>query len=111
MMTLTTDDLQAIGTLIDEKLDAKLEEKLGTKLDQKLGKFEEKFEKKLEEKLEQKFDQKFEPINKTLKYLKKKVNRMDKTLDIVARTYDQRIVANTRDIAGIKTHLGLSANF
>ena len=87
-MTLTTDDLQAIGTLIDQKL---------------------------EEKLEQKFEEKLEPIkqelavhSKTLKYLKKKVNRMDKTLDIVARTYDQRIIVNAKDIERINDHLGLS---
>jgi archaellum component FlaC len=88
IMSLTNNDLQAIGNLIDEKL---------------------------EEKLEQKLEEKLEPIkaelhahSKALKDIKSKVNRMDKTLNIVAVRYDERITKNSRDIHTIKNHLGLS---
>lgn len=36
-MNLTSDDLQAIGKVVDERLDAKLEEKLESKLEVKLA--------------------------------------------------------------------------
>jgi RNase H-fold protein (predicted Holliday junction resolvase) len=42
-----------------------------------------------------------------LKSLKGKVNRIDKTLNITIRTFDERIVSNTREIDLIKGHLGL----
>ncbi len=66
-MNLTNGDLKAIGTLIDQKLEEKLEEKLEPiKIEQQAQ-------------------------SKTLKYLKIKVNRIDKTVDIIGGTYDERI--------------------
>jgi chromosome segregation ATPase len=47
---------------------------------------------------------------KSLKYLKKKVNRMDKTLDIVVGRYDERIVKNANDIRDIQFRLGMTKN-
>lgn len=86
-MSLTKNDLQAIGDLIDEKLEIKLEEK---------------------------FDEKLAPIHKqlnehsrSLKYIKTKLNKTAKTVDIMARVFDERIVQNMKDIKLIKTHLGL----
>ena len=81
-MSLTRNDLQAIGTLIDQKLEP-IKEEL-----QSHGKLLEEHAKS------------FTNINK-------KLNRMNKTLDIVARTYDARIVKNTKDIGEIKDHVGL----
>ena len=82
-MSLTNDDLQAIGKLIDQKLDKKLDEKL--------------------EPIKQKLDE----HSKTLKYLKTKVNRLNKTVDIIGGTYDERIVKNSREIDKIKKHIKL----
>ena len=39
--------------------------------------------------VEQKLEQKLEPIKKDLQYLKKKVNRIDKTLSLTVRNYDE----------------------
>ena len=78
-MSLTKDDLLAIGSLIDQKLEPIKHEQ------QKQG---------------------AEQMNQrtTLQYLKKKVNKIEKTVDIIGRTYDERITKNTRDIEKIKIH-------
>lgn len=47
--------------------------------------------------------------SRDIKSLKGKVTRIDKTLNIVIRTFDERIMTNTRDIDFIKGHLGLAS--
>lgn len=90
-MSLTKDDLLAIGTVIDERLDKKLDEKLEPiKLEQ------------------QKHGAELQKQAKTLQYLKKKVNRIEKTVDIIGRTYDERIVKNANSIKKINEHLGIT---
>jgi len=93
-MLLTKQDLDAIGTLIDEKLEekleSKLEEKLDAKLDAKFEAFEEKMDRKFdakldakfdakfdafEEKMDRKFDEKLAPIKSDIKELKKSAER------------------------------------
>jgi len=88
-MSLTNNDLKAIGTLIDQRLEKKLEEKL----EQKLAPIKAELQ----------------SHGKTLKYLKNKVNTIDKTVDVIGRTFDKRIVQNTREINRIKDHVGLPA--
>ena len=85
-MSLTKDDLLAIGSLIDQKLEPIKHEQ------QKQGAEQQK--------------QGAEQTNQrtTLQYLKKKVNKIEKTVDIIGRTYDERITKNTRDIEKIKIH-------
>lgn len=90
-MSLTKNDLQAIGDLLDQKL-----------------------EEKLESKLESKFQEKLSPIyaqldehSESLKYIKTKLNKTAKTVDIIARVFDERIVQNMKDIQLIKSHIGL----
>ena len=61
-LTLTTDDLQAIASLLDEKLDQKLDEKLDQKLDEKL-------------------DQKLAPINNRLDTIDNRLDTIDNRLD------------------------------
>ena len=78
LLTLTKEDLSAIGDL----LDAKLEEKLETKLEEKLEtKLEEKLETKLEEKLETKLDvileEKFKPVYERLDNLDNRLTKLE----------------------------------
>ena len=69
-MTLTTDDMQAIANLLDEKLDQKLDEKLDQKLDEKL-------------------DQKLEPINKRLDAIDDRLDTIDDRLDTIDNRLDK----------------------
>ena len=47
---------------------------------------------------------------KTLKYLKGKVNKIAKTVDIIGRRYDERIVENWREIDKIKHFLKIPSH-
>jgi len=58
--------------------------------------------------VEQKLEQKLEPIKKDLQYLKKKVNRIDKTLSLTVRNYDEGDVRLERRIRKIEAHVGLN---
>ena len=78
-MPLTKSDLQQIGNAVDERL----KKRLGP------------------------IELRFTPIEKDLKYLKKKINKMDKTLDAVARNYDEGDVALGKRVKRIETHLNL----
>ncbi len=101
-MSLTRDDLEAIGTLIDQKLDRSLEP---IKNEQQVqGKTLVSHSQVLES-----IGESLETNGKTLKYLKNKVNRIAKTVDIIGRTYDENIVENSREIIRIKDHLGISS--
>ena len=93
-MSLTKDDLLAIGSLIDERLEKKLDEKLSP-ISVKLQDLSDEQQKQGAEQTNQRT---------TLQYLKKKVNKIEKTVDIIGRTYDERITKNTRDIEKIKIH-------
>lgn len=53
-------------------------------------------------------DEKLEPIKKDLKYLKKKVNRIDKTVSLTVKNYDERDVKLERRVKRIETHIGLT---
>ena len=97
-MSLTKNDLQAIGELLDEKLEpVKVEQ-------QAQGKILQEHSEILQEHSEI-----LNGHGKTLKSLKSKVSKIDKTLDIVAKTYDERIVESQRAIKRINDHLGLSS--
>ena len=74
---LTSEDLLAIGNIIDTKL-----------------------EQKLEEKLEQKFDSKLKPINTRLR-------KIEKTLDVIVRTFDKDIIETKKRVDRIEDHLSL----
>jgi hypothetical protein len=82
-MSLTPQDLQAIGDLIDQKLEQKLDEKL-------------------EEKLEQKFNQKLAPIKKELRKIKK-------TLDESISFFDREIVNHSHRLDRLENHVGLQS--
>lgn len=113
---LTKRDLELIGQVVDERLEIKLEEKLDQKLEEKLDqKLEEKlnakfhsFELRLDDKLESKFEEKLSPIKKDIYNIKKKMNRINKTLNLVVRKYDEGDVQLDRRVTRIENHLGLS---
>jgi len=96
-MTLTQNDLLAIGDLIDQKLEQKLEEKL-----------EQKLEKKLEQKLEEKFEQKLEPIRNEIVKIQKGQHRMQKTLDETIRYFDREVSHNSRCIDHLYAKTGIT---
>ena len=52
-------------------------------------------------------DEKLEVVKKDLKYLKKKVNRIDKTVSIVVRKYDEGDVRLEKRVRRIEDHLDL----
>lgn len=120
-MSLTQQDLQAIGNLIEvkfdqkleEKLEQKLEEKLEQKLEQKLDqkleeKLEQKLEEKLDKKLEEKLDQKLEEkLDKKLKPIKKDIHKIKNDLDTVICHFDRRIISNITRIERLENHLRL----
>lgn len=49
-----------------------------------------------------------EPVKKDIKYLKKKVNRIDKTVNIIAKNYDEGDVNLGRRVKKIEHHLGFA---
>jgi len=61
----------------------------------------------IDERLEAKLEQKLEPIKKDLKYLKKKVNRIDKTVSLTVKNYDEGDVRLERRVRKIELHLDL----
>lgn len=84
---LTKNDLQQIGSIMDERL----EKSLGT-IGQRLGTIEHRLD----------------PIEKDLKYLKKKVNKMNKTLNIVAKNYDEGDIKLEKRIKRIERHMDIT---
>lgn len=80
-MSLTSQDLQAIGELIEEKLEAKLDERF--------------------ENFEQKFDQKLEPIKKDLRKIKK-------TLDESISFFDHELIDHGRRLDRVENRVGLT---
>lgn len=61
-------------------------------------------------------DEKLEPVKKDLtvlrkdvKYLKKKVNRIDRTLSLTVKNYDEEDVKLGRRVARIEDHIGLTS--
>jgi len=81
---LTKTDLNQIKGIVHEEVDTIVEEKLNSKL-------------KLE----------LEPIKKDLKYLKKKVNKIDKTVNLIVTNYDEADVKLERRVKKIEQHLAL----
>ena len=81
---LTKIDLSQIREIVHEEVDVIVEEKLNSKL-------------KLE----------LEPIKKDLKYLKKKVNRIDETVNLIVANYDEADVKLERRVKKIEQHLVL----
>ena len=81
---LTKIDLSQIREIVHEEVDVIVEEKLNSKL-------------KLE----------LEPIKKDLKYLKKKVNKIDKTVNLIVTNYDEADVKLERRVKKIEQHLAL----
>ncbi len=96
-MPLTKSDLSQIRGVVSEEVggaEKRLEQKLGEKLEQKL-------EEKLEKKLEQKFEQKLKPIKKDIRYIRK-------TVDLIAKNYDEGDVKLNRRVRKIEQHLAIS---
>lgn len=52
-------------------------------------------------------EEKLESVRKDIKYLKKKVNRIDKTVDIIAKNYDEGDVELGRRMTKIEQYLDL----
>lgn len=80
-MTLTSQDLSAIGQLFNES-------------------FDRKFEPAFNKAFDPSFNKKFAPI-------KKKINKMARDLDTVIRSTDRRITAHTTRLRLIENHLNL----
>ncbi len=57
--------------------------------------------------VEEKLEERLKPVEKDLTYLKKKMRRMDKTLSLVARKFDEGDVALAKRIDRIENHLNL----
>ncbi len=125
-MSLTKNDLQAIGELLDEKLEpVKAEQQVQSKILKEHSGILQEHSGILQEHSEvlkehsgilkehsgilQEHSEVLNGHGKTLKSLKSKVNRIDTLLDIVAKTYDERIVGSQRAIKRINDHLGLSS--
>jgi biotin-(acetyl-CoA carboxylase) ligase len=97
-MSLTSQDLQAISDLIDQRLEIKLEQKLEEKLEEKL---EAKLEQKLEQKLNQKFNQKLKPIRKELREIRMILN------DTIS-FFDHQVINHDRRLDRLENHVGLA---
>lgn len=80
---LTTNDIEQIGNVVNERLEVKLEEKL---------------------------EEKLEPIKKDLKSLKKDASYLRKTTSIIAKNYDEGDAALHKRVAKIEKHVNLSQN-
>ena len=91
-MTLTKEDLHAIGELLDEKLEQKLEEKLEQKLDEKL-------EQKLDEKLEQKLEEKLAPIKADISGLKTDMAEVKERVTKIEITQENVVLPSLRLLA------------
>lgn len=52
-------------------------------------------------------ENKLEPVKKDLKSLKRKVNKIDKTLDVVVKNYDEGDVRLERRVRKIEQHLSI----
>lgn len=63
----------------------------------------------VDDRLDQKLDEKLEPIKKDLKYLKKKVNRIDKTVSLTVKNYDEVDVRLEKRVRKIEEHIGLTS--
>lgn len=50
-----------------------------------------------------------EPVKKDMKYLKKKVNRIDKTVHVMAKLFETEDVLLNKRVAKIEAHLGLAS--
>lgn len=81
---LTKTDLNQIGNVIDKRLEPIREDVLG--LRQGVG-----------------------DLQKDMKYLRKKVNRIDKTVSLTVKNYDEGDVKLERRIRRIEQHLALPA--
>lgn len=53
-------------------------------------------------------EQKLDPVKTDLKYLRKKVNRINKTVGIIVKNYDEGDVKLAKRIKKIEQHLALS---
>lgn len=84
-MSLTKQDLQAIATVVDERLEVKLEEKLEVKLEEKLA-----------------------PIRKDIKSIKREVKVIRSALNGIAADFDTRTADNTRRIVRLENHVGIA---
>lgn len=82
---LEKDDLIKIKEIVEDVVEKKLEEKL---------------EQKLEEKLEQKLEQKLKPIHK-------KLNKLQKDMDLIARSTDKDLTRTMHRVTRIEKHLDL----
>ncbi len=95
-MSLTKSDLkqikEVVGNVVDERLEVKLEEKF--------DQFEIKLEHKFDQKLETKLEKKLKPIKKDLNYIRK-------TVDILVKDYDERDVKLSKRVDRIGLHLSL----
>lgn len=79
---LSKTDLNHIGNVIEEKLEPIREDVLGLK-------------------------QGVDDLQKDMKYLKKKINRIDKTVSLVVKNYDEEDVKLARRVRKIEQHLAL----
>lgn len=59
--------------------------------------------------IDEKLDFKLKPIKKDLKYLKKKVDRINKTVSLTVKNYDEGDVKLERRVRKIEAHVGLTS--
>lgn len=57
--------------------------------------------------IDEKLEKGLDPIKKDLKYLKKKVNRIDKTVSLIVRNYDEADVKLQRRVSKIEQHMAV----
>lgn len=83
---LTKTDLNQIGSVIDRKLEPIRKDlnRIGDVIDEKLA-----------------------PVRKDLTCLKKKVSRIDRTVNLIVRNYDEADVKLQRRVRKIEHHLAL----
>ena len=85
-MTLTVDDIKAIGELLDEKLDEKLIENFDKSFDKKFAEsFDKSFKKSFAESFDKSFDKKFDP---KIKPIYGRLDMIDIKLERASRKMD-----------------------
>lgn len=57
--------------------------------------------------VDERLEAELEPVKKDLKYLKKKINRIDKTVSVIVKNYDEGDVKLDRRVTRIEKHLNL----
>lgn len=113
-MPLTKSDLQQIGNVVDERLNKRfipVEKRLGgiedrlEPVEKRLGNIEQRLV-PVERGLSN-IEDRLEPVEKGVKALRRDVRYLKRTVDIIARNYDEGDVLLARRVKRIEDHLSL----